>query len=170
MSCTERAAIELVESDILTWRSIACRLLQSCKKEEFSYVEFDKFLKKELGKKSSTTQRKHFEGLFEDLKGSVNATLDGVGSEISSSINKAKGLQADAVLVVAKDEGELQKFLETDREKREADKADFCRLGYVASTRARELLCFGCLKAVSSSTQSFLKNLGICLRPKQDKD
>jgi DNA helicase-2/ATP-dependent DNA helicase PcrA len=56
------------------------------------------------------------------------------GNHFYSSIHKAKGLEADCVLMVAKDNGELRKWLETDYEERRKDIKDICRVGYVGFT------------------------------------
>ena len=81
-------------------------------------------------------------------------------TELCASIRKAKGLQADAVLVVAKGVAELKKWLKTDRSVRVADKQDKCRLGYVAFTRPREMLCIACLKEPDAELIQTLQNLG----------
>ncbi|MFF6014722.1 3'-5' exonuclease [Lysinibacillus fusiformis] len=61
-------------------------------------------------------------------------------------MHKSKGLQADAVLVVAKTENELLKWLEKDKDTRLNSNQDTIRLGYVAFSRPKELLCIACLK------------------------
>lgn len=75
------------------------------------------------------------------------------------TIHKAKGLQADAVLVVAKTENELNKWLEIDAQKRLLEKDDKSRLGYVAFSRAREFLCFASLKP-ADELHEHIKSLG----------
>ena len=82
-------------------------------------------------------------------------------TELCASIRKAKGLQADAVLVVAKDVADLKKWLQTDRLVRVADKQDKCRLGYVAFTRPKEMLCIGCVKEIDAELIQMLQTLGI---------
>lgn len=80
-----------------------------------------------------------------------------------ASIRRAKGLQADAVLVVAKGLAECQKWISADQESRIADRQDKCRLGYVAFTRAREMVCVACLKEIDANTEQTLKRLGIAM-------
>ena len=63
--------------------------------------------------------------------------------------------------MVAKGVAELKKWLQTDRSVRVADKQDKCRLGYVAFTRPRELLCIACLKKLDTELIQMLQNLGI---------
>ncbi len=89
-------------------------------------------------------------------------------TELYASIRKAKGLQADAALVVAKGIAELKKWLQTDRSARVADKQDKCRLGYVAFTRPREMLCIACLKKLDAELIYILENLGIVTVTKKD--
>ena len=72
----------------------------------------------------------------------------GTGRDLYSTIHKAKGLEADAVLVVAERASKLRKWLETDRPTRFSDKVDECRIGFVGFSRARELLCIACLEDI----------------------
>src|SRR5699024_10850688 len=81
--------------------------------------------------------------------------------ECFMTIHKSKGLQADAVLVVAKAENQLKKWLESDEKVRMSDKIDMCRLGYVAFSRAKEYLCIACLENISDLTKGDLCTLGV---------
>ncbi|MBM7699653.1 UvrD-helicase domain-containing protein [Kurthia huakuii] len=85
------------------------------------------------------------------------------------TIHKSKGLQADAVLVVAKTEKDLLKWLEEDKDKRLNSNQDTCRLGYVAFSRPRELLCIACLEPVGRETEQLLQNLKVNLYPVLEK-
>jgi DNA helicase-2/ATP-dependent DNA helicase PcrA len=76
-----------------------------------------------------------------------------------SSIHKAKGLEAECVLVVAKSREELAQWLITDRQKRFSDKNDTCRIGYVAFTRAKRLLCIACREPLDCQLESKLVEL-----------
>lgn len=78
-----------------------------------------------------------------------------------STIHKAKGLEAHAVLVIAQTKSELLKWLETDHQMRFADKIDKCREGFVAFSRAKELLCIACLEKLDSSALETIQRLGI---------
>ena len=82
-----------------------------------------------------------------------------------SNIHRFKGLELDAVLAVAKNEIELNLWLDSNTETRDAhsDKAtsDYPRLGYVAFSRARKVLCIACLEAISDSTKQRLNDLGV---------
>jgi DNA helicase-2/ATP-dependent DNA helicase PcrA len=83
------------------------------------------------------------------------------------NIHTIKGLESEAVLVIAKTEQELLLWIETDpavRElKRDNEKTDYPRLGYVAFSRAEKMLCIACLEKVSASTLSKLTELDVKL-------
>ncbi len=82
-----------------------------------------------------------------------------------SNIHKFKGLESEAVLAVAKNEKELNLWLETDTTTRdehdERATSDFPRLGYVAFSRARKLLCIACLEVITEETQQKLRDLSV---------
>jgi DNA helicase-2/ATP-dependent DNA helicase PcrA len=82
-----------------------------------------------------------------------------------SNIHTIKGLEAEAVLAIAKTEAELLLWLETDRQVRESyrdkEKTDYPRLGYVAFSRAKRLLCIACLQQIGNETKSKLEALGV---------
>jgi len=82
-----------------------------------------------------------------------------------SNIHRFKGLELDAVLAVAKNEVELNLWLETNTESRDAHSdrgtSDYPRLGYVAFSRARKVLCIACLEPISDVTKEKLNNLGV---------
>ncbi|MCB0743121.1 MAG: AAA family ATPase [Ignavibacteriae bacterium] len=82
-----------------------------------------------------------------------------------SNIHRFKGLELDAVLAVAKNEIELNLWLESNTETRDAhsDRAtsDYPRLGYVAFSRARKVLCIACLESISDNTKQRLNDLGV---------
>lgn len=77
-----------------------------------------------------------------------------------STIHSAKGLEATSVLVCAKTQNQLLKWLSAD--KIITDDDDF-RLGYVAFSRARIFLSLACLQPVDRSTIELLKSFEIKL-------
>lgn len=81
------------------------------------------------------------------------------------NIHTIKGLESQAVLAIAKTEEELLLWIETDpavRElKRDNEKTDYPRLGYVAFSRAEKLLYIACLEKVGVSTLSRLSGLDV---------
>lgn len=82
-----------------------------------------------------------------------------------SNIHTIKGLESDAVLAVAKNEKELLLWIEKDRQIRETyrskEETDYPRLGYVAFSRAKKLLCIACLEQISIETKNRLTTLGV---------
>lgn len=84
-----------------------------------------------------------------------------------SNIHKFKGLESEAVLAVAKNEKELNLWLETDSTTRdehdERATSDFPRLGYVAFSRARKLLCIACIEVISEQTKQKLRDLSVTI-------
>lgn len=82
-----------------------------------------------------------------------------------STIHKAKGLEADAVLVIAESAKELKEWLETDKRKRFSDKLDSCRIGFVAYSRAKRLLCIACLDSIGPELLSRMDSLGVIICP-----
>lgn len=80
-----------------------------------------------------------------------------------SSIHKAKGLEADTVLVVARNKTELVRWLTTDKNARANDNGDICRIGYVAFTRAKVLLCIACLEPLDEGVKQILTQTGVSL-------
>jgi DNA helicase II / ATP-dependent DNA helicase PcrA len=100
---------------------------------------------------------------FGQLKQAVGAGRRNFSQDWSSSIHRAKGVEANAVLVVASTLNELNKWCVTDRLQRGADKRDTCRVGFVAFTRAMELLCIACLQPLDSKTRANLESIGVAI-------
>lgn len=78
-----------------------------------------------------------------------------------TSIHKAKGLQADTVLVVAKTEDELKKWLMTDKDERINDKNDTCRIGFVGFSRAKHILAIACQVKIGDGLRHQLSSFGV---------
>lgn len=68
-----------------------------------------------------------------------------------TTIHKAKGLEADAVLVVARTEKEMLKWLNMTRTDMKSDTDEMYRLGYVAFTRPRKVLLLACMEKMDFS-------------------
>ena len=101
---------------------------------------------------------------IDNLRQVISANTDN-NAIMVSNIHKFKGLELDAVLVVAKNEVELNLWLETDTTKRDSHSdrttSDYPRLGYVAFSRARKVLCIACLEPISDTTLQRLIALGV---------
>lgn len=80
---------------------------------------------------------------------------------ICMNIHNSKGLEAGSILVIAKDNNELSKWLERDYNIRCNDTEDTCRLGYVAFSRAKELLAIACLEEIDLNNMNILKELNV---------
>ncbi|MEW6195407.1 MAG: UvrD-helicase domain-containing protein [Bacteroidota bacterium] len=80
-----------------------------------------------------------------------------------SSIHSSKGLEATSVLVIAYSQNELKKWLDFEKANSEMD--DDYRLGYVAFSRARDMLCIACLEKIDEELKQKLKALDILCLP-----
>jgi DNA helicase-2/ATP-dependent DNA helicase PcrA len=103
----------------------------------------------------------NLETKLEGLKSLLNRENIMSANNFYSSIHKAKGLEAECVLIVSKSKKELAKWLETDVEERCKDKADTCRIGYVGFTRAKYILCIACKQPIDGSIENTLLNLKV---------
>jgi DNA helicase-2/ATP-dependent DNA helicase PcrA len=163
LGVSQRRAREQFDLTILEWRHLGITVLRKCQSAEFDAEMFFEFLNGHFGNVASKTRKEAVQEGLEQIKNVMIAGLHSGDSERCSSINKAKGLEADAVLVVARTLSELKKWLTVDRNKRQTDKLDTCRLGYVAATRPRELLCFACLKPLDDEARHLLVDRGITI-------
>lgn len=131
-------------------------------KEEF-LVEFDIENSNNIEFKKISATEKFIKEVNNICKGNVilKETSKNMATEFFLTIHKSKGMQADAVLVVAKTEKELLNWIETNKEKRLQAKTDACRLGYVAFSRAKEFLCLACKDKIKPETKRILQQLGV---------
>ncbi|MCG9970514.1 UvrD-helicase domain-containing protein [Christiangramia crocea] len=94
-----------------------------------------------------------------------NSTISKKDAVVVSNIHNYKGLESEAVLAIAKTEEELLLWIETDQKirdsKRNIETTDYPRLGYVAFSRARKLLCISCLEKISNETEKKLNALDV---------
>jgi DNA helicase-2/ATP-dependent DNA helicase PcrA len=74
------------------------------------------------------------------------------------------------VLVLATTPSELSKWLTVDPVARAADQQDTCRVGYVAFTGAREMLCLACLKPLDDKTRQLVIDRRIMILPASGVD
>lgn len=78
-----------------------------------------------------------------------------------TSIHKAKGLEADTVLVVAETKNRLEKWLITDKDERAKDKTDTCRIGFVGFSRAKHILCIACQQKIGDALRYQLSSFDV---------
>jgi len=128
-----------------------------------SESDFENILMNEYGISKKVIDRadKHNEIMIKKLLSSVKSSTIS-STDIKSTIHKSKGLEAEAVLVIAKTRSELLKWLQTDETLRADDSGDVCRLGFVAFSRAKKMLCIACLEDASILNTN-LTNLGLIL-------
>lgn len=127
-------------------RKIGMKALKMIKNNpNVSSYDTNKLIYKELD--SNLTNSINSSSSLEKLKTVFSRHTDGT-QNYCATIHKCKGLEADAVLVVAETTNKLQRWFETDTAKRLNDSNDECRLGYVAFSRAKKLLCIACLQDI----------------------
>jgi DNA helicase-2/ATP-dependent DNA helicase PcrA len=162
---SQRRACEEFGMSRLQWRAEGVRLLRDFQVGQNSVDHLVAFVAKAFGYKVSKSRLKLIEDSLSIIREQFKGLESGWKSELYSSIRKAKGLEADAVLVIAKTVAELKKWLQTERSCRVADGQDKCRLGYVAFTRPREMLCIACLKEPDEELLQILQKLGVAVAP-----
>lgn len=84
-----------------------------------------------------------------------------------STIHSSKGLEATSVLVVAENNQELSDWLNFEEANQNLE--DKYRLGYVAFSRARDMLVIACLEKINEVNKLKLSNLGVKLLRDDDK-
>ncbi|WP_295794680.1 UvrD-helicase domain-containing protein [Mucilaginibacter sp.] len=149
----------------IEFRTLGIKLLRASINCEEELVNF---LKTEL--KLRISGDTNTDTLFSNLATVKNESVESITTELISSIHKSKGLEAEAVLVIAKTNKELKKWLETDRDIRFSDKTDNYRLGFVAFSRAREILCISCLQKLDSTNRTKLSSLKVIFEPSSNSE
>ena len=158
---SQRRVCEERQFTRLQWRQFGTTFLRKCHGGPYELTHFIAFIKDSFGHTVSESRKVSLEESLLQLKSHLASGVGAACPEQCSSIRKAKGLQADAVLIVAKTVTELKKWLVTERVNRIEDKQDKCRLGYVAFTRPRELLAIACLKPIDAELEAVFTALGI---------
>jgi DNA helicase-2/ATP-dependent DNA helicase PcrA len=145
------------------WRKWGLALLRELRdNQSLTVKQFLNIWLPKLDVSSGFDERKNaVSDTFDHLKAAVAAGARKFSEDWSCSIHRAKGLEANAVLVVASSLKELKKWCTTDRVERNADKKDTCRVGFVGFTRAMELLCIACCDPLDSETYTHLQSLGV---------
>ena len=145
----------------LQWRAAGTTALRAALRQDYDVQELVAFIATTFNHKVSDSRRSVLEEGLIHLKTHLALGLGALHPEQCASIRRAKGLEADAVLAVAKGVAELKKWLTTDRSNRNLDKQDKCRLGYVAFTRPREMLCLACLIPVDAEVNTMFARLNV---------
>jgi DNA helicase-2/ATP-dependent DNA helicase PcrA len=161
LGMSQRRVCSTFDLEQLAWRKAGLQLLKAIRAGEVGTSDdLNIFLKNRF----ATAELGNDGDVSHELDVLVDCVLHGTARadhERISSIHKAKGLEADAVLVVAKTQAELRKWCERDSSVRAADKEDICRIGFVAFSRARESLVLACLKEIDDETKTLLVSLGV---------
>lgn len=123
--------------------------------------EIKEFIATDLGLRLTTIQATSLNKHLSDIQNYFLSQSSDTGKHQHSSIHRAKGLQADGVLAVAKSDRELISWLTTDKEERRNNKSDRCREGYVAFTRAKQVLCIACQKEIGGELLGQIKSFGV---------
>lgn len=145
-------------------RKMGIRLLDAITRKEVSDKEsLTKFVQDKLKMQLTTEYDLSGKDLLRSLILMMQNDQNILANHQYSSIHKAKGLEADTVLVVARNKNELTHWLMTDKDARATDNSDSCRVGYVAFTRTKTLLCIACLEPIDEDTTKMLNQLGISL-------
>jgi DNA helicase-2/ATP-dependent DNA helicase PcrA len=150
--------------DDVRLRKLGFRVLKEIDKNGYTGEEAVNLIvnmfKDEFGKQLPIKQRRdiNFDNTIVKLRHLSCENNNGGG--YYSTIHSAKGLEATSVLMLANTTDMLQKWLETDKDKLRT-RDDSYRLGYVGYSRARELLCIGCLKKTPKSIETVLRSLKV---------
>ena len=153
--------LDEMKLSLIELRKIAFWVLQKIKNDsEVSEEELIQFIKSIFSISLKRENQKTHE-LFRRLK--MGFQYIGNSRNMTTSIHKAKGLESSAVLALAEKRVRLEKWIETDYVRRESDKQDECRLGFVAFSRAKDFLSIACLEPVSQSILDKLSGLGVQL-------
>ena len=114
----------------LQWRRMGISLLNGLQSADWDTSRVAEFVKQHFGVTTFGSREEAVDDGVHQLRAvlSVNRSTADV-EERCSSIHRAKGLEADAVLVVAETPNELSKWIDVDHDMRANDKLDKCRLG-----------------------------------------
>jgi DNA helicase II / ATP-dependent DNA helicase PcrA len=149
-------------------RTIAIKLW---KKEFELFDEFKNYFEKDLALQISTEENFDAKKYFNELQKLKVILTNKRETEYTSTIHKSKGLEATCVLVVARDNNELEKWLEDNHSNRltvqysqgNRQKAfeDHFRLGFVAFSRAKMALYIACLQKLSQLNKEKITRFGV---------
>jgi DNA helicase-2/ATP-dependent DNA helicase PcrA len=152
---------EKYKTDVYTLRKHAIAILKALKHGTITNEDtYGNFLLEEL----NLEMKAGVPIKIENIKIYYSTDIQNLAVTVSN-IHSIKGLEAEAVLVIAKTEEELLLWIEKDRTIRETyrnkESTDYPRLGYVAFSRAKKLLCIACLQQVSTGTLAKLIALDV---------
>lgn len=165
---TQNRAREDLNIDELTWRKYGVMFLKDLRDGNiFSTADLSNRWLSLLQLTQLAGDVEPIDSAIEKLRVSLLTEAHPKDASWSSSIHQAKGLEAVAILAVTSGISELHKWCMTNSAQRGSDKRDTCRLGYVAFSRAMELLCLACLTPLDSASRSLLVGLGVKIVTKE---
>ncbi|SFF47456.1 UvrD-helicase domain-containing protein [Thermoflexibacter ruber] len=154
--------------NIIQLRTLAIKLW---KKEFANFDEFKTYFERDLAFQISTEKHFDAEKFFSELQNLKIIPKNQQHTDYTTTIHKSKGLEATCVLVVARDNNELEKWLENNHTNRVAvqynqknkKKAfeDHYRLGFVAFSRAKMALYIACLQQINEANKKKLESLNV---------
>lgn len=156
--------------NIIQLRTLAIKLW----KEDFeNFDEFKTYFEQDLALQISTEENFDTKKFFDELQTLKIIPNSQQQTEYTTTIHKSKGLEATCVLVVARDNKELEKWLENNhtnrvaiqynkKNKQKAFEDDY-RLGFVAFSRAKVALYIACLQELTQTNKSKIEQLGVTL-------
>ncbi|MHB9094504.1 MAG: UvrD-helicase domain-containing protein, partial [Eubacteriales bacterium] len=148
--------------ELLRYRRVCLKLLEILRDDmEHGTERFITELCSTFGVNRNKLPLKHDE-IIESLRIRIkDLSRKNSDKDIYLTIHKSKGLEAEAVLAVAKNNSQLEKWLETEPEKRVKDTSDQCRIGFVAFSRAQNFLCTACLEPIKVELLTKLQSLHV---------
>jgi DNA helicase-2/ATP-dependent DNA helicase PcrA len=165
--CNHKQICEKYNLNVIQLRILAIKMWKASFKNS---NEFKTFLTNELHLNINNNLL-NIDKCYEDLKNLKQKKILAKSTDFTTSIHKSKGLEANCVLVVAKNNHELSLWLETDHSNRTAIQFsvkkkikafdDHCRLGFVAFSRAKQALYIGCLETINSNNKIKLDSLEV---------
>lgn len=157
--------------DELEYRKFCFEIVRHLNSKNFDNYEhrinsIRKLFREKFNTEIDDGNRIDVEKSLNELSRTTSLTLSQIPESCYSSIHRAKGLEATSVLVVAYSNNELKKWLNYHEADKNPD--DDYRLGYVAFSRARDILCIACLEKICNETIKNLESLNIVFYPNED--
>lgn len=157
--------------DELEYRKFCFEIARCLKSMDFNnYEDRINSIRKQFLEKfnniDNTGKQVDVENSLIELSNKTSISLSHNPESCYSSIHSAKGLEATSVLAIAYSNNELEKWLNFQEANNNLD--DDYRLGYVAFSRARDMLCISCLEEISNETKNKLESLNIVFYPGGD--
>jgi len=154
--------------DELEYRKFCFEIVRCMKSRDFNnYVHCLNFVRKQFRDQfniiDNTGMKADVKKSLLEISNKASINLSRYQESCYSSIHSAKGLEATSVLAIAYSNNELDKWLNFKAANNDLD--DDYRLGYVAFSRARDMLCIACLGDVSHDLKNKLRALNIVFNP-----